>query len=325
MAASTKSGAVRESKGYDAMERKDKSPSRIILGFLLGVVVHLAIIAVALYFNFSKLTRGLSFEAFEGLVAEDVPKVEEKPPEEEETESKKAGGEEGKFGEPDKTEESKLPDHDGPLVEELQNTELAKAFDSLSDNSQLQAIFQNNDLMAGVGQDFATAGEGDGMVVGRGSGGMGMSGNGKGGGGFGAGRVHGVGNLDTGGGKGTGAGLGRRGAKGPKAAITGRARVQNGFLTAEQIEKVVRRHKSAIKYCYERELVNDAKLGGRIGVQWTVGLDGKVVTASVSENTMGNRNVESCILSEVNKMRFDQPDGGMVVVAYPFTFRSAEE
>jgi hypothetical protein len=40
---------------------------------------------------------------------------------------------------------------------------------------------------------------------------------------------------------------------------------------------------------------------------------------------MGNRNVESCILSEVNKMRFDQPDGGMVVVAYPFTFRSAEE
>jgi hypothetical protein len=101
--------------------------------------------------------------------------------------------------------------------------------------------------------------------------------------------------------------------------------VQNGFLTAEQIEKVVRRHKSAIKYCYERELVNDAKLGGRIGVQWTVGLDGKVVTASVSENTMGNRNVESCILSEVNKMRFDQPDGGMVVVAYPFTFRSAEE
>jgi hypothetical protein len=27
----------------------------------------------------------------------------------------------------------------------------------------------------------------------------------------------------------------------------------------------------------------------------------------------------------VNKMRFDQPDGGMVVVAYPFTFRSAEE
>lgn len=60
MAASTKSGAVRESKGYEAMERKDKSPSRMIIGFLLGVVAHLAIIAVALFFNYSKLTRGLS-------------------------------------------------------------------------------------------------------------------------------------------------------------------------------------------------------------------------------------------------------------------------
>ncbi|NQW61230.1 MAG: hypothetical protein HQ461_00240 [Deltaproteobacteria bacterium] len=59
MAASTKSGAVRDSKGYDAMDRKDKSPSRMVLGFLLGTVVHIAIIAVALFFNSSKLTRGL--------------------------------------------------------------------------------------------------------------------------------------------------------------------------------------------------------------------------------------------------------------------------
>jgi hypothetical protein len=56
-----------------------------------------------------------------------------------------------------------------------------------------------------------------------------------------------------------------------------------------------------------------------------VGLDGKVVNASVSENTMGNGNVASCVLSEVNKMRFDQPDGGMVPVSYPFSFRSAAE
>jgi hypothetical protein len=60
-------------------------------------------------------------------------------------------------------------------------------------------------------------------------------------------------------------------------------------------------------------------------MQWTVGRDGKVKTASVSENTMGSRTVANCILSEVNKMHFDQPDGGIVPVAYPFTFRSAEE
>ena len=208
------------------------------------------------------------------------------------------------------------------LDHDLANTELSKAFDRLSDNSQLQAIFQNNGQMADIGEEkFAKPVEGDGMVVGRGSGGMSMNGNGRGGGGFSAGRVHGVGKLDIV----DDNGRGRRGAKGPTAAISSRARVPTGFLAAEQIEKVVRRHKAAIKECYEREIVNDANLGGRIGVQWTVGLDGKVVTASVSENTMGNKIVESCILAEVQKMRFDHPDGGMVVVAYPFTFRRAEE
>jgi hypothetical protein len=96
-------------------------------------------------------------------------------------------------------------------------------------------------------------------------------------------------------------------------------------LTREQIERVVRRHKGAIKYCYERELINNAELNGRVAVQWTVGLDGRVMSVSATENTMGNRNVESCILAEVNKMRFDQPDGGTVIVAYPFNFRAAEQ
>lgn len=158
----------------------------------------------------------------------------------------------------------------GDLERELKNLELSEAFDRLKlNNRQLQAIFENNELV------------------------------------------------------GNGAGRGRQ--VGGGISMTGRARVQNGFLTAEQVEKVVRRHKSAIKYCYERALVNDPTLSGRIEMQWTVGRDGKVKTASVSENTMGSRTVADCILSEVPKMHFDQPARGIVLVAYPFTFRSAEE
>ncbi len=99
----------------------------------------------------------------------------------------------------------------------------------------------------------------------------------------------------------------------------------NGFLSREQIERVVRRHSRGIRYCYERELANDPSLGGRISANWTIGLDGRVQSASVVENSMDNRNVESCILREIRRMRFDQPDGGMVVVTYPFTFRAESE
>ena len=50
----------------------------------------------------------------------------------------------------------------------------------------------------------------------------------------------------------------------------------NGFLSREQIERVVRRHSRGIRYCYERQLADDPSLGGRISVNWTIDLDGRV-------------------------------------------------
>jgi hypothetical protein len=155
------------------------------------------------------------------------------------------------------------------LETELQNEELARAFDSLSDNDALQAIFQNNDLGLANGKNH-----------------------------------------------------GSRGSKRPRATVSGRARIAAGLLTNEQVEKVIRRNKSSIKYCYERELVSNPRLSGRIGAQWTVGLDGNVITASVSENTIGSRAIEPCLLGVINGMKFDPPNGGIVVISYPFTFQT---
>ncbi|MFT4705580.1 MAG: TonB family protein [Bradymonadia bacterium] len=270
-------------------------------------------------------------DLFARIMVDDPPdaieEVEEEDMPDDETTSKAAGGEEGKFGEEDaEIEDSTLPDHDGPLVDELQTTELGAALSAaIGATGALTNVFGASDMMSNTfGQDFATAGEGDVFMVGRGVGGMGMRGGGRGGGGDGFGRVGGVGSIDTGGGQGQGASLGRRSAREPRARMSrGRPNV-NGFLTREQIERVVRRHSRGIRYCYERELANEPDLGGRISASWTVGLDGRVQSASITENSMGNRAVESCVLREVRRMRFDQPDGGLVSVTYPFSFRSEE-
>jgi len=244
-----------------------------------------------------------------------------------ETTSARAAGEEGRFGEEDaEIEDSILPDHDGPLLDELPDTELGRAMDAaIAQSGELSRIFNSNDLMAGIGADFATAGEGDVFAVGRGSGGMGLQGSGRGGGGSGFGRVHGVGNIDTGGGRGVSANMGRRGQRAPRARVErGRAEV-SGFLSREQIERVVRRHSRGIRYCYERELQDDPELEGRIVANWTIDLDGHVSRRSIENNSMGNRNVESCLLREIGRMRFPEPDGGMVVVSYPFSFRGVTD
>ena len=94
------------------------------------------------------------------------------------------------------------------------------------------------------------------------------------------------------------------------------------FLSREQISSVIRSHSNDIRICYERDLQEDPTLEGRITVNWIIGLDGRVIEQTAVENTMGSGAVESCILEEISRMRFDVPKGGMVNVTYPFTFRT---
>lgn len=304
-----------------------------INSLVFSVFVHLIFVVLGMS-AIPNLTSDLQMsieDRFARILADEPPSAiedieEEEMPDDEST-SKAAGGEEGKFGAEDaEQEESVLPDHDGPLVDQLQTPELGRAMNAaIGASGALSSVFGNSDAFSNnFGQDFATAGEGDSFVLGRGVGGLGMRGTGRGGGGDGLGRVHGVGGIDTGSGRGQGASLGGRGEVTRRPQVSRGTPNVNGFLSREQIERVVRRHQRGIQYCYERELQNDAALEGRISVNWTIGLDGRVESASIAENSMGNRNVESCVLQEVRRMRFDQPDGGMVVVTYPFTFRSAE-
>jgi hypothetical protein len=255
--------------------------------------------------------------AIEDLEEEDAP--------DDETTSAAAAGEEGKFGEEDSAfEDSILPDHDGPLREELPSTELGSAMSqAISMSGAMANVFGASSNFTGqAGIDFATAGTGDMFQVGRGVGGMGMAGFGRGGGGTGPGRVHGVGSIDTGSGRGQGASLGNRGERERRPRATMGRPTANGFCSREMIERVVRRHQRGIRFCYERELQADPELAGRVTAQWTIGLDGSVVSASITENSMSNRDVESCMVAEIRRMRFDQPDGGQCIISFPFTFRS---
>ena len=262
------------------------------------------------------------------LVLEPPSAIEELEPVEQvldESTSSAAGGAAGEFGAQDaEVEESVLPDHEGPMVEALQDTELGMAMESaIGLSGALTSTFGHSDNMASTfGQDFAIAGEGDVFTVGRGVGGMARNGSGPGGGGDGLGRVHGVGEIDTGGGEGIGAGPTRRDAIAPRARMTTGSPRVNGFLSREQIEQVVRRHSRGVRNCYEHALIGAPELRGRVSINWTIGLDGRVLSAAITENSLGDNTIERCILTETRRMRFPEPDGGIVVVTYPFTFRA---
>jgi outer membrane biosynthesis protein TonB len=141
--------------------------------------------------------------------------------------------------------------------------------------------------------------------------------------------LFGAGELGTGigagkGGKGRGAS--GPGAEGPKAkeaklSLDNSAAQVKGFLSKEQIDRVVRANQAAIKYCFEAEMQHQPKLEGAVHMNWRIDLQGKVTVVRVAKSTLGNARVEGCMARQIKRWVFPKPDGGEVDVTYPFLLR----
>ncbi len=299
----------------------------------IGAILHIVFLVVAfLMFDVDpELEDMQNLDRFVKFMVDDVedPMEEEEIEEpEEDTTGKKAGGEEGKFGDPDEEiPESKIPKSDGEMVDEIdvKNIGVNKTLSSdVLGSGPLKNIFGNQDGFDAKMQ-VAMSGEGGELQVGRGAGGMGMRGVGKGGGGEGFGRIGGLGKGDTGGGKGTGAKIGRKEARKVKPKVRRGTPKIGDFCDKGNIRRVVGAKQAAIKYCFEKELQTNPKLSGKIIAQWKVSLDGSVMSSSIASSTMNNKKVEGCITRVIKRMRFQKPNGGICIINYPFVFSGLEE
>jgi len=258
---------------------------------------------------------------------------------------RRAGGPEGRMGNPLAREQSGLFALEGPrnnpdphlarrLAEQAaQSSGLLQLLGSAS-NGGLASLFATDDNAVGHDLDSALGGlVGNRIGAAYGVGGLGLVGTGRGGGapdesafvGLGA-----LGDVGRGAGIGDGAGMGRgagflgsHAAGAPCCIAAGRASVVGG-LDKEIIRRVVRRHINEWRYCYERELQSQPSLAGRIILSFTIGPNGQVLTARMTSSTVGNAAVEQCVAQAVRRWRFPAPrGGGIVVVSYPILVRAA--
>lgn len=94
-------------------------------------------------------------------------------------------------------------------------------------------------------------------------------------------------------------------------------------LDRQVIDQIVRRRQDRIRLCYERQLNFVPGLKGKVTVQFLIDGTGSVMKNTISEDTMQNKAVSDCILSEVKSWTFPKPKGGATVkVDYPFVFES---
>jgi TonB family protein len=96
-----------------------------------------------------------------------------------------------------------------------------------------------------------------------------------------------------------------------------------GGLDRDVIAKYINAQKGKILYCYERQLSANPGLFGKVSVKFQIGGNGGVETSNVTESTLGNASVESCLLNLIAQWTFPKPEGGVkVLVTYPFVFKS---
>jgi outer membrane biosynthesis protein TonB len=96
-----------------------------------------------------------------------------------------------------------------------------------------------------------------------------------------------------------------------------------GSLSREAIQAVIRPRLSQFRYCYEKELIRDSKLAGRLDVGFTIGPDGSVIDTKTEG--FPNELVAQCVAQVMMSMKFPAPKGGgQVVVSYPFIFRAEQ-
>lgn len=94
-----------------------------------------------------------------------------------------------------------------------------------------------------------------------------------------------------------------------------------GSLAPAVIQRIVRRHMSEVRACYERGLRERPGLAGRVTVRFVIAPTGAVQAAAVESSTLEAPAVDGCITAAVQRWMFPEPEGGgIVAVTFPFVF-----
>ncbi len=86
--------------------------------------------------------------------------------------------------------------------------------------------------------------------------------------------------------------------------------------SGEEISRTINTHNDAVEYCFKREAKLNPNLKGDILLEFVIGYDGRVGTARVTQSTLQNKTVESCIISRARGWRFKpigQAEGDVTV------------
>jgi TonB family protein len=92
------------------------------------------------------------------------------------------------------------------------------------------------------------------------------------------------------------------------------------YRSNAELLAVIQRYAAGIQYCYSSELKRDDSLRGKLVVAMTVAASGKVIDATVVQNTVGSERLAACALAQIREWRFPAIPEGITTFQTPFVF-----
>lgn len=95
---------------------------------------------------------------------------------------------------------------------------------------------------------------------------------------------------------------------------------KNAYRNPNAIASVMNSYQGAVQFCYETEKRVNPKLKGKISIVFDIIESGRVKGASIKSSSMRNRKVETCILRNIQKWKFEEIDPGTGEVSVERTY-----
>ena len=86
------------------------------------------------------------------------------------------------------------------------------------------------------------------------------------------------------------------------------------------VTKVINVSRAAIKRCYDKALISNPQLKGKMSVKIVINQQGRVDTTEIVDDTLHDAEVAKCVKGVIGRLRFPKPAEGTATVTFPFAF-----
>jgi TonB family protein len=93
-----------------------------------------------------------------------------------------------------------------------------------------------------------------------------------------------------------------------------------GARSFQSIAATVKQYQGGIKYAYNRELLSNPALSGKMLVSFSIRPDGSVESVEIRQSTLGWPPLDEAVKKRMQHWKFPRSAGGTVRVVFPFVF-----